>query len=273
MSSNAGHISIGMNLRVFPNNWRPALQEIDFAKACGFTAIQVSTRDTPVTEAMLGAPLDVIGHALVEARLEPTMEIMLHLDKPSPTPLAVLEANLPAIIAMGCTCVHVHPIALSIIDQPETLRRLEQALVPSLAEAVKIAAQHGFKFGFEHNEAGHPIFHTPEVCRATLDAVPGLHFVWDFNHTAPEDLAAFEALIPRMSQLHVSDTPLPEVNHHLPLGLGNIDFAAYCQTLIERGFNGPAILEIGGLPKSGGYGRDTDEALTDSLRRLQAAMP
>ena len=95
----------------------------------------------------------------------------------------------------------------------------------------------------------------------------------DFNHTAPEDLAAFEALIPRMSLLHVSDTPLPEVNHHLPLGLGNIDFAAYCQTLIERGFNGPAILEIGGLPKSGGYGRDTDEALMDSLRRLQAAMP
>jgi hypothetical protein len=38
--------------------------------------------------------------------------------------------------------------------------------------------------------------------------------------------------------------------------------------LFNGGFHGPAILEIGGLPKSGGYGRDTDQALADSLQRL-----
>jgi sugar phosphate isomerase/epimerase len=98
-----------------------------------------------------------------------------------------------------------------------------------------------------------------------------LCFVWDFNHTTPEDLPAFLALMPRMSMLHVSDTLLPEVNYHLPLGLGTVDFAAYCQALRTGGFHGPAILEIGGLPKSGGYGRDTDTALQDSRQRLQQA--
>lgn len=102
-----------------------------------------------------------------------------------------------------------------------------------------------------------------------LDAVPGLHFVWDLNHTPPDELKAFQTMTSYLSMLHVSDTPLPEVNHHLPIGLGNIDFVGYFDHLVRAGFHGPAILEIGGLPKSGGYGRDTDEALIESLRRLQ----
>jgi len=72
-----------------------------------------------------------------------------------------------------------------------------------------------------------------------------------------------------MSMLHVSDTPLPEVNYHVPLGQGNIDYEAICQSLYDGGFAGPAILEIGGLPRSGGYGKDTDEALAESLQILK----
>jgi sugar phosphate isomerase/epimerase len=49
-----------------------------------------------------------------------------------------------------------------------------------------------------------------------------------------------------MSMLHVSDTPLPATNHHLPLGLGNVDIRS-CTALANAGFHGPAILEIGGL--------------------------
>lgn len=75
-----------------------------------------------------------------------------------------------------------------------------------------------------------------------------------------------------MTMLHVADTPLPAVNHHLPLGLGTIDFPAYFAALLSRGCRGPAILEIGGLPHSGGYGRDTDDALIESLRRCWATV-
>jgi len=75
-----------------------------------------------------------------------------------------------------------------------------------------------------------------------------------------------------MTMLHVADTPLPAVNYHLPLGLGSIDVTAYCRALLARGFQGPAILEIGGLPQSGGFGRDTDTALIDSRERLDSAI-
>ncbi len=133
-----------------------------------------------------------------------------------------------------------------------------------------MSRQHGFRFGFEHNEPATGLFGEPEYCAAALAAVSDVGFVWDLNHTRPDQLDAYLAFAPRMSMLHLADTPLPEVNHHLPIGMGNINFGFYFRELLARGFSGPGILEIGGLPRSGGYGRDTDEALIDSRDRLLA---
>ena len=71
-------------------------------------------------------------------------------------------------------------------------------------------------------------------------------------------------LAQRMSMLHIADAPLPQLNCHLPLGEGTIDLPAYSQSVVERGFEGVGILEIGGAPWSGGFGKDTDEALIRS---------
>jgi L-ribulose-5-phosphate 3-epimerase len=87
--------------------------------------------------------------------------------------------------------------------------------------------------------------------------------VWDANHTGADDVDRFLALRERITLVHVSDTPLPETNHHLPLGRGTVDFAPV------RTFDVPLILEVGGLPHSGGPGLDTDEALRESFARLR----
>ena len=65
---------------------------------------------------------------------------------------------------------------------------------------------------------------------------------------------------------------LPQVNHHLRLGDGKIDWPIVGRTLIENSFQGPAILEVGGIPKSGGFGRDTDETLIQSFEILKRAL-
>jgi sugar phosphate isomerase/epimerase len=95
-----------------------------------------------------------------------------------------------------------------------------------------------------------------------LAAVPGLHLVWDVNHNVPELVQPLLALAPRFSLVHVSDTPLPETNHHLPLGRGTVDLTPLADLDV------PLVLEIGGLPFSGGYGLDTDEALIASRAKL-----
>ena len=103
-----------------------------------------------------------------------------------------------------------------------------------------------------------------------LERVPGLGFVCDLNHFPVDQLPDYAALGPRITMLHISDSPLPELNHHRPIGLGKIDFQTYFKAFLEHGFDGLGILEIGGQPWSGGYGQDTDDALKDSLRRLTA---
>lgn len=266
---------IGLNYRDFPGNWRPARAEIAFARAAGFASLQFHGRETGLTDDALGDPIAAVGALLREAAVTPIMEIMVRVAATGTTaagltPLAVLRANLPAIVQLGCTRVHWHLVPVGAAEEA-TWAALERALAPQLAEGVALGAAHGFRFGIEHNEPEIPLFPTPGRCAAALAAVPGLGLVWDVNHTAPGQLAGYLALADRMTMLHIADTPLPATNHHLPLGLGTIDFAAYLGALRARGFGGPAILEIGGLPISGGYGRDTDEALRDSLRALRAA--
>lgn len=268
-------IAIGLNGRFFPANWRPALQEIAFAEAHGLRCIQFPGRVTGLAEADLGAAFTAIAKALRIADLTVVMEIVVRIDASGLTaegltPLAVLKANLPAIVALRCTHVHWHLVpSVEMTDEENAV--LERSLVQQFVVAAALGVQQGFKFGFEHNEPELRLFGSPVSCAELLNAVPDLHFVWDFNHTIPEHLDGFTALIPRMSALHISDTPLPEVNHHLPLGMGSIDFEAYGRLLRDGHFRGPAVLEIGGLPKSGGYGRDTDQALIESLYRLSAA--
>jgi sugar phosphate isomerase/epimerase len=269
-------ISIGFNGRFFPNNWRPAREEIAFAARHGFAAIQFPGRPGGLTATDLADELPVLGEALQAAALTAVMEIAVRVDQhgrtpTGQTPLDLLRANLPAISTLPCRLVHWHLVTTESLPE-EKIRQLERSLVPQFVAAVALAEAHGFRFGVEHNEPDLLLFSNPAACQMILEAVPGLQFVWDLNHTTPEQLPGFLALIPRLSMLHVSDTPLPDVNHHLPLGLGSIDFPAYGRALRTGGFAGPAILEIGGLPRSGGYGRDTDEALVDSQQRLAHAL-
>ncbi|CAA9575820.1 MAG: FIG01020752: hypothetical protein [uncultured Truepera sp.] len=267
------NVKVGMNGRFFPNNWRPVLDEICFTHAAGFCALQFQGKESGLTDEHLGASLTETERALNAANLSATMELLIRLQEDGrtllgKTPLEILEANLPAIQSLPCQHVHWH----LVLEPPKkAAEQLESALLPEFAGATRLAAQHGFTFAFEHNEPALNFFSTPQSCAATLESVPELHFVWDLNHTVPDHLPGFKALASRTSLLHVADTPLPAVNHHLPLGLGTVDFTDYARPLSLAGFQGFAILEIGGLPKSGGLGRDTDDALMDSKNRLERA--
>lgn len=269
------NLQIGINARLFPSNWRPVLNEIDFAAAHGFAAIQFPGKEEGLASHHLGAEIPVVRDALQQAGIVAVMEIMIRVDAQGyttsgRTPIEILTANLPAITGLNCQCVHIHFTPAETVAAA-MLPGLEERLLPSLAAGARLGQEWGFHFGFEHNEPAIGLFASPQSCASALMAIAHLAFVWDMNHTHPHDLQPFTGILPRVSMVHVSDTRLPEVNEHLPLGLGTIDFPRYCHLLRTHGFRGPAILEIGGLPKSGGYNRDTDAALVESLGRLRLA--
>jgi sugar phosphate isomerase/epimerase len=242
--------------RFFPLNWRPPANEIRFAAEHGFDAIQIrSDRAGALGEELRNDPR-VVGLTFAASGVEPVLEMLVfHHGEPGTIPNA-LRANLPAIEQIGFRRVHVHPVG------PDDAAPL---LADEFAEALEIARGAGLTFGVEHNAVGHRLLVDPASVHALLDAVPGLHFVWDMNHTRTEDVAEFERLRDRLSLVHVSDTPLPETNHHLPIGKGNVDFS------VVKNVDVPLILEVGGLPVSGGPGLDTDDVLLESLARLKTA--
>jgi L-ribulose-5-phosphate 3-epimerase len=272
----SGQLQIGFNARLFPSNWRPVLNEIHFGEANDFRALQLPGKEDGLANEHLGAGIKSVRQALDQAQMVAVMEIVLGVDErgytaTNRTPFEILLANLPAIAVLQCRCVHFHFVPRAGV-QPAYLPDMEKRLFSILDMGAGLSKEWGFRLGLEHNERAIGLFASPQACAAALAVVPSLNFVWDINHTHPDDLTGFAALLPRASTLHVSDTRLPETNEHLPLGMGTVDFVHISRLLAAADFQGPAILEIGGLPKSGGYGRDSDEALVSSLQRLRQAL-
>lgn len=262
-------ISIGYAGRFFPDNFRPLQGELAFARQAGFECLQFMGKPDGLGKDHLRISLDEAGKQFADSGLISVMEIIIRVSLAGEivagqSVQAFLEANLSAIRALKCVCVHVHlaPV-VGMLDFD--VFAFEESLVNDFRACVEVAQAEGFAFGFEHNEPDQRIHGSPKQCDHLLQTVEGLNFVWDVNHTMPDQLQAYSDLLPRTQMLHVSDTPLPEVNYHLPLGEGNINWVQVGEILKASGFRGPAILEVGGIPKSGGFGRDTDAALVKSL--------
>jgi sugar phosphate isomerase/epimerase len=269
-------IQVGINARLFPNNWRPLREEIAFAREHGFAHVQLPGPEQGLDTTRLGDTIDDVGALLRASGVGAVMEMLIQVGPEGrtaagATPLDVLRANLPAIVGLGCDPVHWHLARTGDYDA-EAVQRVEAAMIAQFDAALELAEAHSFRFGLEHNLPGPGLFASVDVCAATLAALPKLGLVWDINHTPGELQAEFLKLAPRMSMLHISDTPLPNLNYHLPLGQGNLDLAVICRALLKGGFRGPAILEIGGQRFSGGFGQDTDGALIDSRARLLAVL-
>jgi sugar phosphate isomerase/epimerase len=242
--------------RLTGGNWRPPAQELAFAAATGFDTVQIRSDRAGELEDELGVGAAELGALFDDVGLEPVLEMLVRHDEEPGTIPRALRANLAAIDAIGFLRVHVHPVGP---------REAAPLLAADFAEALAVAEEAGLVFAVEHNAPGHRLLVEPDEVEALLEAVPGLGFVWDVNHTLPEHRDRFLALRERITLVHVSDTPLPETNHHLPLGRGNVDLGP-ARSFVDV----PLVLEIGGLPHSGGPGLDTDDALRDSLAVLRA---
>lgn len=242
---------VGLNGRFFESNWRPPVDELRFAETNGFDAIQVRV-DPPATISDVLRELPPAGDVewVVELLWRASLGIAI---------TDAIRANLPALHALGVRRVHIHPVpGAAEVDVPT----LEESLPQEFAAACELAEREGLTLGVEHNARAHRLLIEPVHCTRLLDAVPALSFVWDLNHCEPDQVEAYAGLKPRLSLVHASDTPLPETNHHLPLGFGNVDYSVLADIDV------PVILEIGGMPASGGYGRDTDDALIASRQFL-----
>jgi len=144
------NIRIGFNARMFPNNWRPALQEIEFAQHVGFQAIQFRGPETGLDEELLGSSIADVSQTLKHHNITSVMEMLILVNHNGKTtagrsPLDILQANLPAITELGCEHVHWH-LAPTAFDEITDHARFEASLIPMFAQAVEVARENNFSF-------------------------------------------------------------------------------------------------------------------------------
>jgi len=142
--------------------------------------------------------------------------------------------------AIGATIMNIHPCYCCPPAMKEDLVRLNiEALKPLAA----MAASYGLTLVFENFKAP---FDSVSTHSQLLQEVPGLKIHLDFGHTnlGRDDAVSFcRHLGSHINHVHFSDNRTTE-DHHMPLGVGNIDWKNAVSALKSIGYDGTITLEV-----------------------------
>lgn len=171
-----------------------------------------------------------------------------------------LERSLRVFHELGAQMMNIHP------HTNVPLHDLEWVIsqnIAALSRLVSVANRLGMKIVLENT----PHFSRVMEIRPILEAVPEVGFHLDVGHAnldspynRSEELVSNFA--DRLMHVHVSDNRGGHDDLHLPLGVGNINWAWAVKVLKNAGYDGPITIEV--------FGDDPDYLLIsrDKLRRL-----
>lgn len=146
----------------------------------------------------------------------------------------------------GVELVNVHPDVRLPLHHAEQVRARNAAAIGELSAD---AAQRGIRLMVENIDR---MFTDPDDFGAIFEAAPDAGFHLDIGHAnlrlGPRQQirtpALLEAYGDRLAHVHVSDNRGGELDLHLPLGAGAIDWKAAIGALKENGYDGTVTLEV-----------------------------
>jgi len=146
---------------------------------------------------------------------------------------------------------------------PSPFADAEELAVEVFGECANLAGQLGVTVGIENIPALFEATSTQVVGLVEKVASPHCRIVYDVaNAYMVEDPAAgLRTVAPHLALVHYSDTHKSRWEH-LPIGMGEVDFAAATSALREIGYDGTVILETT-------YQEDPDGGIRSSLARLE----
>ena len=141
---------------------------------------------------------------------------------------------------MGATIMNIHPCYCC---PPAMKRHLVQLNIEALKPLVEMAASYGLTLVFENFKAP---FDSVSTYAQLLEEVRGLKIHLDFGHAnlGKDDGVAFcTHLGSYVEHVHFSDNRATE-DHHMPLGVGDIDWKKAVSALKSIGYDGTITLEV-----------------------------
>jgi len=154
--------------------------------------------------------------------------------------LKELERCAGIFYALGARVMNIHPCYFC---PPAMRKSLVELNIEALNPIVKMAASYELTVVLENFKAP---FDRVATFRTILQEVPGLRVHLDFGHAniGRENHETFcRQLGNFIGHVHFSDNRSSD-DHHMPLGVGNIDWKKAVKSLKATGYDGAITLEV-----------------------------
>ena len=154
--------------------------------------------------------------------------------------LAELERCAAIFATLGADIMNIHPCYYC---PPALKNALVDLNIEALKPIVEMAAGHGLTVVLENFRAP---FDRTDTLKTILAAVPGLKVHLDFGH-ANIGRHSYDVFCSQLGKeirhVHFSDNRSSD-DHHMPLGVGNINWENAVQSLKATGYNDTITLEV-----------------------------
>jgi len=154
--------------------------------------------------------------------------------------LRELERCAGIFCALGAKVMNIHPCYFC---PPAMRKSLVELNIEALKPIVEMAASYKLTVVLENFKAP---FDRVATFRTILQEIPGLRVHLDFGHAniGRENHEAFcRQLGNFIGHVHFSDNRSSD-DHHMPLGVGNIDWKKAVKSLKATGYDGTITLEV-----------------------------
>jgi sugar phosphate isomerase/epimerase len=178
--------------------------------------------------------LSVVGHT------DPCLPYAYPIKSVRKACLEELERCAKIFSAMGATIMNIHPC---YCRPPAMKEDLVQLNIEALKPVAAMAASYGLTLALENFKAP---FDSISIYAQLLHEVPGLKIHLDFGHTnlGGDDGVSFCTHLGRhIKHVHFSDNRTTE-DHHMPLGVGSVDWKKAVSALKSIGYDATITLEV-----------------------------
>ncbi|MBW2109690.1 MAG: sugar phosphate isomerase/epimerase [Deltaproteobacteria bacterium] len=151
-----------------------------------------------------------------------------------------LERCAKLFSALGAQIMNIHPCYAA---PPRMRDRLVELNIEALRPISQMTADLGLTLVLENYK---PPFDRVFHFQTIIQQVPGLGLHLDFGHTnmGRDPAEAFcKHLGPHLAHVHFSDNRKTE-DHHMPLGVGSVDWGKAVAALRATGYDGTITLEV-----------------------------
>jgi len=223
------------------------VDEIESYAKLGFDFIDLTLEPQAAYSETL--PVADVKAALERTGLRIVGHTAFYLPIASPVPdireaaVREIERDMDIFVQLGAKKVNVHPhVNVPLHDN----RWIRETNIQSLRRLMHHAKHRGLVLMLENMP---PIFNSPRDLSVVFAAVPEIGFHLDVGHANLESehnmtVEMASHFIKRLEHVHFSDNNGGNLDLHLPLGVGKIDWAWIVHILKRVGYDGTITLEV-----------------------------